>query len=97
MFIIAVKVLLLFLTLIVVFVFSCYSPYTDNNISAVAQDYNTSISKNGYSDKNNNDNSKTSGIENNRTDIASANTSSFASSPPILSGSGIDVSTFLLV
>jgi YVTN family beta-propeller protein len=96
MFIIAaVKVLLLFLTLIVVFVFSCYSPYTDNNISAVAQDYNTSISKKGYSDKNNNnDNSKTSGIENNTTDIPSANTSSFASSPPSLSSSGIDVNTF---
>ncbi len=95
MFIIAVNVLPLFLTLIVVFVFSCYSSYTDNNISAVAQDYNTSISKNGYSDKNNNnDNPKTSSIENNRTNSASANTSSFATSPPSLSSSGIDVNTF---
>ena len=93
---IAVKVLPLFPTLIVVFVLPYYSPYIDNNISAVAQDYNTSVSKNGYSDKNNNDNPKTSDIENNRTGIASANTSLFASSPSLFS-SGIDVSTFLLV
>jgi YVTN family beta-propeller protein len=94
--IIAVKALPLFLMLIVVFVFFCYSSHTDNNISAVAQDYNTSISKNGYSDKNNNnnDNPKTSGIGNNTTDIAGANTSSLASSPPSLSSSGIDVNTF---
>jgi YVTN family beta-propeller protein len=99
MLIITAKALPLFLTLIVMLVFSCHSSYTDNNISAVAQDYNTSISKNGYSskNKNNNDNDndlKTSGIKNNETDSASANASSFTSSPPSLSTSGIDVNTF---
>ena len=78
-------------------VLSCYSSYTcDNIISAVAQDDNTSISKNGYSDKNNNNDNdpKTSSIENNGTDSASANASSFTSSLPSLSSSGIDVNTF---
>jgi YVTN family beta-propeller protein len=89
--------ILLLTTLIVMSVLSCYSLYTyDNIISAVAQDDNTSISKNGYSDKNNNNDNdpKTSSIENNGTDSASANASSFASYPPSLSSSGIDVNTF---
>src|SRR5215203_1453996 len=89
--------ILLLTTLIVMSVLSCYSLYTyDNIISAVAQDDNTSISKNGYSDKNNNNDNdpKTSSIENNRTDNASANASSFTSSPPSLYNSGIDVNTF---
>jgi YVTN family beta-propeller protein len=90
------KALPLFLMLIVMFVLSCYSSYTDDNISVVAQDDNTSISKNGYSNKNSNndDNPKTSSIEDNRTDSAVANASSFTSSPPSLSNSGIDVNTF---
>ena len=94
MLIITAKALPLFLTLIVMSVLSCYSSYTDDNISAVAQDDNTSISKNGYSNKNNNNDNdpKTSSIEDNRTDSASA--SSFTSSPTSLSNSGIDVNTF---
>ncbi len=97
MLIITAKALSLFLTLIVMFVLSCYSSYTDNNISAVAQDYNnTSISKNGYSNKNNNNDNdpKTSSIGNNITDSAVANASSFTSPPPGLSNSGVDVNTF---
>lgn len=87
---------LLLLTLIVMPVLSCYSSYTDDNISAVAQDDNTSISKNGYGNKdNNNDNDpNTSSSEDNGTDSASVNASSFTSSPPSLSSSGIDVNTF---
>jgi hypothetical protein len=54
MLIITAKALLLFLTLIVMFVLSCNSSYTDDNISSVAQEDNTSIPKNGYSNKNNN-------------------------------------------
>jgi YVTN family beta-propeller protein len=86
----------LLITLIVMSVLSCYSSYKDDNISAIAQDDNTSISKNGYSNKNNNNdnNPKTSSIENSRTDSASANASSFTSSPPGLYNSGIDVNTF---
>jgi YVTN family beta-propeller protein len=97
MFTIAAKALPLLASLIVMSVFSCYSVYIDDNISATAQDDNTSISKNGYSNKNNNNNDndpKTSSIENNRTDSAVANASSFSSSPPGLSNSGIDVNTF---
>ena len=97
MLIITAKALLLFLTLIVMFVLSCNSSYTDDNISSVAQEDNTSIPKNGYSKKNNNNDNdpKIGSIENNETDSASANASSFApSSPPSSSTSGIDVNTF---
>jgi hypothetical protein len=45
------RTLPLLTTLIVMSVLSCYSLYTDDNISAVAKDDNKSISKNGYSDK----------------------------------------------
>ena len=87
---ITAKALPLLTMLIVISVLSCYSSYTDDNISAIAQDDNTSISKNGYSNKNNNNDNdpKSSSIENNRTDNASANASSFTSSPPSLYNSG---------
>src|SRR5215204_1467876 len=93
---ITAKALPLLTMLIAMSVLSCYSSYKDDNISAIAQDDNTSISKNGYSNKNNNNDNdpKSSSIENNRTDNASANASSFTSSPPSLYNSGIDVNTF---
>ena len=97
MLIITAKVLPPFLTLIVIFVLSCNSSYTDDNISAVAQEDNTSISKNGYSNKNSDSDNdpKISSFENNRTDSASVNASLFTSSPhPSLSTSGIGVNTF---
>jgi YVTN family beta-propeller protein len=96
MFIITAKALPLLTTLIIMSVLSCYSSFTDDYISAIAQDDNTSISKNGYSNKNNNNenSSKKSSLENNRTDSAFANASSFTSSPPSLSNSGADVDTF---
>ena len=93
---ITANVLPLLITLIVMSALYCYPSYIEDNISAIAQDDNTSISNNGYSNKNNNNdnNPKTSSIENNRTDSASANASSFTSSPPSLYNSGIDVNTF---
>jgi YVTN family beta-propeller protein len=96
MFIITAKALPLLTTLIIMSVLSCYSSYTDNYISTIAQDDNTSISENGYSKKNinNGNSSKTSSLQNNRTDSALVNASSFTSSPPSLSNSGVDVNTF---
>src|SRR5215216_2087361 len=86
----------LLITLVVMSALYCYPSYTEDNVSAIAQDDNTSISKNGYSNKNNNNDNepKTSSIENNITDSAVANASSFTSPPPSLSNSGIDVNTF---
>jgi DNA-binding beta-propeller fold protein YncE len=95
MLIIPAKALPFLVTLIVMSVLSCYSSYTDDDISTIAQEDNASILKNGYNRDNNNDyNSKTSSIENNGMDSAIANTSSLISSPPSFSNSGIDVNTF---
>ena len=96
MLIIPAKALPLLITLIVMSVLSCYSSYTDDNIFTIAQEDNTSIFKNEYIDRDNNNdyNSKTNSIENNGTDSAIANASSLISSPPSFSNSGIEVNTF---